>query len=64
MKQFVIIGGSTGIGRYLVELLSAGAHVTATYAHTQPEPLANVNYVHFDVTNPNGDFSLLPESVD
>ena len=64
MKQFVIIGGSTGIGRSLVELLSADAHVTATYAHTQPEPLANVNYVHFDVTNPNSDFSWLPESID
>ncbi len=64
MKQFVIIGGSTGIGRALAELLSADAQITATYAHNQPTPLANVNYVHFDVTDPESDFSWLPDTID
>jgi len=64
MKQFVIIGGSTGIGRALAELLSADAQITATYAHNQPAPLANVNYVHFDVTNTESDISWLPDTID
>ena len=64
MKQYLIIGGSTGIGRSLAEFLSKEAHVTATYAHTEPAPIANVNYVQYDVTNSDGDFSWLPESID
>lgn len=64
MKHYVIIGGSTGIGRSLAELLSVDAQITATYAHHNPEPIANVNYVQFDVTQEQTDFSWLPESID
>lgn len=64
MKHYVIIGGSTGIGRALAELLSTHAHVTATYANTQPEPLDHVKYLHFDVNQPEIDFSWLPETID
>lgn len=64
MKHYVIIGGSTGIGRSLAELLSVDAQITATYDHNNPEPIANVNYVQFDVTQEQTDFSWLPESID
>jgi NAD(P)-dependent dehydrogenase (short-subunit alcohol dehydrogenase family) len=64
MKHYVIIGGSTGIGLALAELLSTHAHVTATYANTQPEPLDHVKYLHFDVNKPELDFSWLPETID
>ncbi len=64
MKQYLIIGGSTGIGRALAETLATQAHVTATYAHTQPEPIANVTYIQFDVTQPNLDTSWMPEHID
>jgi NAD(P)-dependent dehydrogenase (short-subunit alcohol dehydrogenase family) len=64
MKQFVIIGGSTGIGRALAKILAKEALVVATYAHQQPEPVPNVTHVHYDVTAPNPDLSWLPEKID
>ncbi len=74
MKNYVIIGGSTGIGRALVELLANQAHIGsnhsseftihATYCHTQPEGVNGVSYHHYDVTQENNDLSWLPEKID
>lgn len=77
MKNYVIIGGSTGIGRALVELLAHQAHsesnhpsesaiheIHATYCHTQPQAIHGVTYHHYDVTQENNDVSWLPEQID
>src|SRR5574343_1372497 len=77
MKNYVIIGGSTGIGRALVELLAHQARsesnqstesiiheIHATYCNTQPEEIQGVTYHHYDVTQENNDVSWLPEKID
>jgi NAD(P)-dependent dehydrogenase (short-subunit alcohol dehydrogenase family) len=77
MKNYVVIGGSTGIGRALVEVLARQAQVEftdptatqineihATYCHTTPEPIKGVTYHHYDVTQENNDLTWLPEKID
>lgn len=64
MKNYVIIGGSSGIGNAIVENLSdTGANVLATY-HTVPkEGKPNVVYTELDVMTDDLDESLLPEHI-
>ncbi|MGB0807196.1 MAG: SDR family NAD(P)-dependent oxidoreductase [Salibacteraceae bacterium] len=66
MKNYVIIGGSSGIGRSVVEKLTAKGHrVWATFFskdmthHETP----NVSYHYMDVTQEELDFSWLPNEV-
>ncbi len=64
MKNFVIIGGSTGIGKQLAENLSAHHNVIATYNNTQPTELSSVNYHHFNVLNAELKPDFLPDVID
>jgi NAD(P)-dependent dehydrogenase (short-subunit alcohol dehydrogenase family) len=66
MKTFVIIGGSTGIGKELCEqLASEGNKVIATYNKTEMKSnFSNLEYHHLDVLAENIDFSFLPEVID
>lgn len=62
MKQFVIIGASSGIGKALCHHLHKNANITATYNQSEPQELSNVTWHKFDVTAPNYDW--LPDQID
>lgn len=64
MKNFVVIGGSSGIGKALVDQLSEENRVWATYNKSQVESKSNVEYHPLDVTAEDIDLSWLPEQVD
>ncbi|OHX64260.1 SDR family NAD(P)-dependent oxidoreductase [Flammeovirga pacifica] len=51
MKNILIIGGSSGIGKSLVDLLSEDPKnkIYATYNHTSPTSQNGVVYYHYDV---------------
>ncbi len=61
MKNIVIIGGSSGIGKACVDLLSKQNNVISTYNSTEPTTHKEL-YHHLDVNNP--DYSFLPEVID
>ena len=64
MRNYIIIGGSSGIGKELVNLLEdQGGNITATYNRTAVESRATVNYVKLDVTSDNLDLDSLPEEI-
>jgi NAD(P)-dependent dehydrogenase (short-subunit alcohol dehydrogenase family) len=64
MKNYVVIGGSTGIGRALVEQLSTDHQVWATYNQTPIESNDRVTYHQLDVTAENMDLTWLPDQID
>lgn len=65
MRNYLIIGGSSGIGKALVENLQKnGDHVFASYNQTEPlENLENVNFFKFDVLENKLDLELLPDEI-
>ncbi len=64
MKQYLVIGGSSGIGAALVQQLKAsGYHTTATYNESKTIESKGINYVHFDVLDPNSTLEI-PEVLD
>ena len=64
MKNYIIIGGSSGIGKELVNLLAAqGDKVIATYNNNEVENSDNVNYIKLDVTTDELDLDSLPEEI-
>lgn len=66
MKNYLIIGGSSGIGEAITERCSKENHrVWATYRNTLPEtqhPGVNIHYL--DVLDETMDLSFLPEKLD
>ena len=65
MKNILIIGASSGIGKALANSLSKnGNQVFGTYNQTQVESSENVNFIQFDVLNSELDLSFLPEKLD
>ncbi|SFH79806.1 SDR family NAD(P)-dependent oxidoreductase [Halpernia frigidisoli] len=65
MRNYLIIGGSSGIGKALVKLLQTeGSNITATFNDTQPEEnLDNVRYIHLNVLENSLDLETLPEEI-
>ncbi|MFT4734250.1 MAG: NAD(P)-dependent dehydrogenase (short-subunit alcohol dehydrogenase family) [Algoriphagus sp.] len=64
MRNYLIIGGSSGIGKELVEILKdEDAHVYATYNKNVVENQANVTYYKFDVLNDSLNLDDLPEEI-
>ncbi len=73
MKNYVVIGGTSGIGASLVELLSAENNVWFTGTrdpqsldHRYPSPDTRhltPDYQKLDLTSDNPDFSWLPDTI-
>ena len=65
MGNFLIIGGSSGIGKSLAQALAKGEHqVFATYNSHPIEDSKNVIYQEFDATKDELDISAIPEKLD
>ena len=64
MKNYLIIGGSSGIGRELVNILeTSGNKVYATYHQNRIEDRDNVSYQKYDVMADTMDMNTLPEII-
>jgi len=64
MKNYLIIGASSGIGKALAEILSAnGNRVTGTYHQTDVQDTENINYFPLDV-RAEFDLDFLPPHLD
>jgi NAD(P)-dependent dehydrogenase (short-subunit alcohol dehydrogenase family) len=64
MKNFIIIGGSSGIGKELVCLLEKqDFNVIATYNNNEIEDRDNVRYLKLDVTTDVLNLDHLPEEI-
>ncbi len=65
MKNYLIIGGSSGIGKAIVDRLETkGANIFATYNQNAQSNRANVQYHQLDVTADELDTDILPEVID
>ena len=65
MGKYLIIGGSSGIGRSLVELLTNKGHdVIATYKDSDPLEIPSVDNHYYDVLNGSDELSFIPDSLD
>lgn len=66
MKNYFIIGGSSGIGRALSkQLTTAGNQVYGTYYKNQPNDVQpNEHFTFLDVTDENLNLDFLPETID
>jgi len=65
MKNYLIIGASSGIGNSLSNILSdQGNQVTGTYNTTDATDTDHISYHHLDVTADELDLSFVPDSLD
>lgn len=64
MRNYVIIGGSSGIGLALVNLLqNEDVNVYATYNQTQSSDTGKVKYIKFNVLEDTLNIDELPEEI-
>jgi len=65
MKNYLVIGGSSGIGEAVAKQLAGNGHqVFATYKNNQKSSNENLQYFYLDVLQNEQDINLLPESLD
>ena len=64
MKNYLIIGASSGIGKALTKNLSAEDKVFGTYNNIVKEDGNNISYHKLNVLDENIDLSFLPEILD
>lgn len=65
MGNYLIIGGSSGIGKELAAQLRKEGHtVYATYRNTEPDRNAGIEYHHLDVLDENINLDFVPETLD
>jgi NAD(P)-dependent dehydrogenase (short-subunit alcohol dehydrogenase family) len=60
-KNYLIIGGSSGIGAELVNRLAVKHQVIATYYRHPVESNDQVKYVEWDALNEDADFTFIPD---
>lgn len=64
MKNYLIIGGSTGIGKSLTNILAKEANVYSTYNNTSVQSdNAFVSYHHLDINNDELVLENLPDQI-
>jgi NAD(P)-dependent dehydrogenase (short-subunit alcohol dehydrogenase family) len=64
MKNYLIIGASSGIGAATAQILATENSVFATYKSTAPQNAANINFHFLDVLADNLSLDFLPEKLD
>jgi NAD(P)-dependent dehydrogenase (short-subunit alcohol dehydrogenase family) len=64
MKHILIIGGSSGIGKAIIEKIQDSNHIYSTYNSHEVASTNSVKYFFLDVLNTQIDFSSLPEKID
>lgn len=65
MKKFLVIGGSSGIGKALVQQLAdTGNEVYATYNKTIVNSTQRIQYYHHDVLSDHPDLTFVPDIID
>ena len=64
MKNYLVIGGSSGIGKALTSLLALEGNVHATYNQNKTESsVPTVNYYRLDVSQEELDLDDLPDEI-
>lgn len=64
MKNYLIIGASSGIGKSITQQLAKEHTVFGTYKNTEAERTPNINFHYLDVLEDDLDFNFLPEVLD
>ena len=64
MKNYLIIGASSGIGKSIAQQLAKEHTVFGTYRNTEAEQTPNINFHYLDVLEDDLDFKFLPEVLD
>lgn len=64
MKNYLIIGGSSGIGLATVNLLLEAGHQVFSTHFSKEKPVNNANYFQLNVLAETYDLSFLPEKLD
>lgn len=65
MKNYIIIGGSSGIGKALVQQLATMNHkVYATFNQTVPDEIQHVQYIKHNVLTDEVPIDKFPDSID
>ena len=65
MKNYLIVGASSGIGKALANRLSTANKVIGTYNKTEPDDaMSDVQFVHFDVLSQDVSDLDLSETLD
>lgn len=64
MKNILLIGGSHGIGKNIVEELRETHHIMVASRTKEPLNHPNITYLPFDATTDQLDISKLPETID
>ena len=64
MKNYLVIGGSSGIGKSLSNILSKHANVTATYySNADSNDTTKINYQFLDVMSDEVDLKGIPDEL-
>ena len=63
MKNYLIVGGSTGIGLELTKLLAEENQVFATYNNNKKEKTNSITYIKYDVNSDEFDLSQIPDEI-
>ena len=64
MRNYIIIGGSSGIGEGIVNILEQGeATVLATYNNNEKQDRNNISYLQFNALNDSLNLDDLPDEI-